>query len=83
MNAEQRTACIKAIAELLKKHNLEGAKISADRECVCPIGADAIQDDSSLTIEKNFPFDKKADVDAFKEALKETGYQGVKAAVAC
>ena len=83
MTSADRAATIKDLAALLKKHEIEGAKIETNRECVCPIGAKEIDDKTTLTISKKCGMGEKAKVDAFKQEFKSLGYKGVQCEVQC
>ena len=59
------------LAEKLKECNLADASVKFTRETVCPIKADAVEENMTLSVAKSYPPDRQDDIDKFKESAKE------------
>jgi len=59
------------LAEKLKECNLADASVKFTRETVCPIKADAVEENMTLSVTKSYPPDRQDDIDKFKESAKE------------
>lgn len=70
MSAEAQTALVTKLGALLEECGLKDVSVDVTRETVCPVGANAVEDNFSLSIEGKCPMIQKEGVDKFNAAYK-------------
>ena len=83
LSADEQKSKIEELGNALKECNLGHVKVTIHRETVCPLAANAVEDDISLSIKEQLPSTRQADADKFNEKAKSIleGIEGVELGV--
>lgn len=77
LSIKERSNILNQISDLLKESGLSDATVKLSRQTVCALGADKIEEDFAVSVEKKYPNEKQNLIDSFKEKAKDlvTKYQ--------